>query len=296
MIPSHRLRSFRPSLLLLLVGVACDELRLEVVRDNSVGGGAGAVGAGTGGAAGAAGRSGEAGDDPGSGGEPSCDEANGEHLDAAGTACTTAPRFLCVFDYDLTLSSHHCPTTEAEPERYLCRQNAAECPTYGWFEQCVGVNAREAVLECVRRGAYLGIASHSGFLPCWADKIETLFTPENLPELFASVHYASSGTDFSYPDLLDQRSYNCPDCAYQILGESKSSLIRRVMAHYGMDPADPADQRRVAFWDDDVSNTTNVEAELPDVVTVKVPVLGDPAAREGCGIGPAEIDQAWSRL
>ena len=45
-----------------------------------------------------------------------------------------------------------------------------------------------------------------------------------------------------------------------------------------------------------MNNTDNVQAELPDVVTVKVPVLGDPAAREGCGIGPAEIEQAWSRL
>jgi hypothetical protein len=45
-----------------------------------------------------------------------------------------------------------------------------------------------------------------------------------------------------------------------------------------------------------MNNTNNVLTELPDVVTVKVPVLGDPALREGCGIGTAEIDQAWSRL
>jgi hypothetical protein len=158
------------------------------------------------------------------------------------------------------------------------------------------VSAREAVAECVRRGAYIGIASHSIFQGCWQDKIASIFTPALFPELFASVHYASSGTDFSYPDLLDPESYNCDDCAYQIRGESKSALIRRVMAHYGLDPGDPAAQRRVAFWDDDANNSSNVITDLPGVVTVKVPVLGDPAAREGCGIGPAEVDQAWSRL
>jgi hypothetical protein len=259
--------------------------------------GAGAGGAAGGGSAGGSEpRGGEAGGGDASGGEPGCDEANGEHLDAAGTACTTTPRLLCVFDYDLTLSSHACATTEADPERYLCRRNVDACPTYGWFEQCVGVSAREAVAECVRRGAYLGIASHSIFLECWEDKIASLFSPANFPELFASVHYGASGTDFSYPDLLDPSSYNCDDCAYQIRGESKSALIRRVMAHYGLDANDPADQRRVVFWDDDMNNTTNVQTELPGVVTVKVPVLGDPAAREGCGIGPAEIDEAWSRF
>jgi hypothetical protein len=285
------LRSFFGLQALLVLAAACDDLRIEVVGGP---GGAGAGGAGAGGAGGAAG--GEDAGEASSGGEPSCDEANGEHLDAAGTACTTAPRFLCVFDYDLTLSSHACPMTEAEPERYLCRRNADACPTYGWFEQCVGVSAREAVAACVRRGAYLGIASHSLFTECWDDKIASLFTPENVPELFASVHYASSGTDFSYPDLLAPESYNCEDCAYQVRGESKSALIRRVMTHYGLDPTDPADQRRVAFWDDDLKNTTNVVTELPGVVTIKVPVLGDPAARQGCGIGPAEIDDAWARL
>ena len=68
------------------------------------------------------------------------------------------------------------------------------------------------------------------------------------------------------------------------------------MTHYGLDPNVPVDQRRVAFWDDDMNNTNNVVTELPGVVTIKVPVLGEPAARQGCGIGRAEIDQAWSRL
>jgi hypothetical protein len=266
--------------------LACDELRIEHVG----GAGGDASTAGTGGQ----GDAGEAG--AASGGEPSCDEATGEHLDASGTTCTRAPRSLCVFDYDLTLSSHACPTTLAEPDRHVCRRNADTCPTYYWFDQCLATNAREALAECVRRGAYIGIASHSIFEGCWEDKIASIFTPALFPELFASVHYASSGTDFSYPDLLDRTSYNCDDCAYQIRGESKSALIRRVMTHYGLDPNDPADQRRVAFWDDDMNNTNNVITELPGVVTVKVPVLGDPAAREGCGIGLAEIDQAWSRL
>lgn len=262
----------------LFAVVGCGDLRVEY------------VGAAAGGSAG----SGDAGE--ASGGEPSCDEANGEHLDAAGTACTTAPRFLCVFDYDLTLSSHACSATLAEPERYACKTTASTCPTYGWFDQCLSVSAREAIAECVRRGAYIGLASHSIFEGCWEDKIASIFTPALFPELFASVHYASSGTDFSYPDLLDRKSYNCDDCAYQVRGESKSALIRRVMAHYGLDPTSLADQRRTVFWDDDGNNTNNVATELPHVVTVKVPVLGEPARREGCGIGPAEIESAWSRL
>jgi hypothetical protein len=247
--------------------------------------------AGTGGLAGADGLAG-AGGIAGAGGSSGGVNLGGE----GGEISAPVERFLCVFDYDLTLSSHACETTSSEPERYLCRRNVDACPTYGWYDQCVGVNAREAVEECVRRGAYLGIASHSIFSDCWEDKIVSLFTPENFPELFASPHYASNGPDFVIPDLLDPANYNCDDCAYQIRGESKSALIRRVMAHYGMDPSDPADQRRVAFWDDDTNNTTNVMTELPGVVTVKVPVLGDPAAREGCGIGPDEITQAWSRL
>ncbi len=289
----HRPRSWFWWLLLVL---SCDDLRVEHVSRATGGGAGAATGAGTSGVGGNAGMAGEAGEGPASAGKPSCDEANGEHLDAAGTACTTAPRFLCVFDYDLTLSSHACEATLSEPKRYVCKVNADTCPTYGWFDQCLATSAREAVAECVRRGAYIGIASHSIFEGCWEDKIASIFTPALFPELFASVHYAASGTDFSYPDLLDAESYNCDTCAYQIRGESKSALIRRVMAHYGMDPNDPADQRRVAFWDDDMNNTTNVMTELPSVVTVKVPVLGDPAAREGCGMGPAEIEQAWSRL
>jgi hypothetical protein len=272
-----------------LLVLACDDLRIEYI--GGAGGGPAEAGAAGAGGTSDAGEGGAA-----SGGEPSCDEATGEHLDASGTACTRAPRFLCVFDYDLTLSSHACPATLRAPDHNVCRRNADTCPTYGWFDQCLAVSAREAVAECVRRGAYIGLASHSIFEGCWEDKIASIFTPELFPELFASVHYASSGTDFSYPDLLDRANYNCDDCAYQIRGESKSALIRRVMTHYGLDPSDPADQRRVAFWDDDMNNTNNVVTELPGVVTVKVPVLGDPAAREGCGIGPAEIEEAWSRL
>lgn len=59
-------------------------------------------------------------------------------------------RILCVFDYDLTLSSNKCSQTANNP-RYHCLQT--DCITYNWRDQCLAVGAREVIAECVRRGA-----------------------------------------------------------------------------------------------------------------------------------------------
>jgi endonuclease/exonuclease/phosphatase family metal-dependent hydrolase len=66
---------------------------------------------------------------------------------------------ICVFDYDLTLSSHACPATQNKPE-YHCSNVGS---TYGWTDQCLATAATQAVQTCLSKNAKLAIASHSPY-------------------------------------------------------------------------------------------------------------------------------------
>ena len=241
---------------------------------------AGSGGAVSGGAAGAAG----------------CDEAQGYHLTPRGDSCTNEPRNLCIFDYDLVLSSHSCEQTTSMPTEYLCRTNA--CLTSNWRDQCLATGARAAIAECVRHGAYIGIASHSNF-ECWNDKVIETLTPAAFPELFSSIHYDKPGTDFSYPAIDNRTNWNCDTCAYHFdgaIGESKIGLIGKVMAHYGLSPTSAADRSRVLYWDDDPKHREDVATNLPNVTTGAVASTNPAMAGAGCGIQVADITAAWAAL
>ena len=267
------------------------------------GGQGGGQGGGKGGTSpGSAGRTGTGGSPPGSGGAAGggaagCDEAHGYHLTPQGDTCTNAPRVLCVFDYDLVLSSHSCSQTMSMRTEYLCRTNA--CTTYAWHDQCLATAARAAIAECVRHGAYIGIASHSQFDECWNDKVIQTLTPAAFPEFFSSIHYNKSGTDFSYPAIDDRANWNCDTCAYHFDGMTKGSktvLIRKVMAHYGLSPTSKADQSRVVYWEDDPAFIEDVHTNLPNARVIAVTSTNPATNGAGCGIQAANVSAGWAAL
>lgn len=212
-----------------------------------------------------------------------------------GSSAPPASNTLCIFDYDLTLSSHQCALTAGKPE-YHCRTNT--CPTYDWYEQCLAVNARDAVATCVARGAFIGIASHSDVDACWSDKVATIAGEAQLPELTTSPRYASAtAPDFEYPALDERAHWNCPSCAYHMApGAHKAALVASIMTHYGMDPGSAADRARVIFWDDTPSNLDDVGAVMPEVVRVPVPRNGGSGDDGGCGITATAIDAGWAAI
>jgi hypothetical protein len=270
------------------------------------GGQGGGQGGGNGGtSAGSAGRAGAGGSPTGSGGAGGggaagaggCDEANGYHLTPQGDRCTNAPRVLCVFDYDLVLSSHACAQTMSMPTTYLCRTNS--CTTSNWRDQCLATAAQLAIAECVRHGAYIGITSHSNFDACFNDKVIETLTPAAFPEFFSSIHYNKTGTDFSYPAIDDRANWNCATCAYHfdgIIGGSKATLIRKVMAHYGLSPTSRADQSRVVYWDDDPALRDEVRSNLPNAHLITVASTNPAMAGAGCGIQAANVSAGWAAL
>lgn len=223
--------------------------------------------------------------------------------DASTDASTPAPPApppkdprLCVFDYDLTLSSHACAETEGNPAFY-CRMNV--CDTYGWYPQCLAVAARAAVAECVRRGAYIGIASKADVDYCWTDKVLPIISQDQFPELVRPPWNgdvaADAGPPIIYPALDDRAQWNCDDCAYTMDGAlGKPEGIRRVMRHYGLDPNLAEDRARVIFWDDTAHNIADVRAQIPEARAILVPSFTGAGVDGGCGITQAEIDAGWA--
>ena len=233
----------------------------------------------------------------GAGGVGSCDEAHGYHLTPDGKTCTNAPRALCIFDYDLVLSSHSCAQTTSKSTEYLCRTN--DCTTYAWHDQCLATAAHEAIAECVRHGAYIGIASHSQFDACWNDKVIETLTPAKFPEFYSSIHYDKPGTDFSYPAIDDRTNWNCDTCAYHFDGMikgSKAALIRKVMAHYGLSPDSETDQSRVLYWEDDPAFLEDVRTNLPKAHAIAVKSTNPASNGAGCGIQSANVSAGWTAL
>ncbi len=225
------------------------------------------------------------------GGAGGPDAAGPDAMPDAGPDAGPVP-FLCVFDYDLTLSSHLCPATDGDPEMH-CRTTV--CDTYGWFDQCLGLNARDAVAACVSRDAMIGIASHANVDNCWDDKVTPILGEMQFPEWTGSPRYAATGLDWHYPALDDRTHWNCPDCAYTMNGSvAKSESVSWVMRHYGLDPASPVDRARVIFWDDTPGNIQDVRDQLPEVHSILVPRNGATGQEGGCGITTVEIEQGWA--
>lgn len=227
--------------------------------------------------------------------EPSASTAlsgGGDASEAAGTRAPPKDPRVCVFDYDLTLSSHNCPDTEGKAE-YFCRENA--CDTYGWYPQCLAVGARAAIAECVRRGAFIGIASKAMVDYCWSDKVLPIVSQHQFPELTGNAVAADAAAPISYPQIDERSNWNCDDCAYTMDGSlGKPDGIRRVMRHYGLDPDLAEDRARVIFWDDTKANITDVEAAMPEVRSVLVPSFTGNGVDGGCGMTQAEIDAGWA--
>lgn len=200
---------------------------------------------------------------------------------------------LCVFDHDLTLSSHNCADT-ADNAAYHCREN--QCDTYGWYPQCLAKDARAAVAECVQRHAYVGIASKADVDYCWSDKVLPIVAEQQFPELTgASLTEFDSGVPIDYPAIDDRSNWNCDDCAYTMDGSlSKPEGIRRVMRHFGLDPTLASDRARVIFWDDTPENINDVRVQLPEVRAVLVPRFTNSGVDGGCGITRREIDAGWA--
>ncbi|SMF43345.1 hypothetical protein [Pseudobacteriovorax antillogorgiicola] len=198
---------------------------------------------------------------------------------------TRSNKILCIFDYDLTLSSNKCGATQGRSE-FNCRYN--KNPTYNWYDQCLGLSARQAVAKCVYNNAHIGIASHSPLGASWEDKVLPMVYESQFPE------WTYSG---AYPQVDNWGNWNCPTCPYHMNpGISKPEGIRRIMRHYGLNPYDPADQARVIFWDDSWTNINAVRQELPSVQDIKVPRNQSSGNDGGCGITDREISQGWQAV
>lgn len=200
-----------------------------------------------------------------------------------------ASGLLCVFDYDLTLSTNNCIK-----EQYACRTNT--CLTYNWYQQCMSNGARHAIEVCVERGAYIGIASHASVDLCWDDKVSVVITQDQFPALTGAIRYDNPKTDFSYPKLDKRSNWNCDDCAYHMNGAfSKPQLISKIMTHYGLDPKQASDRAKVIFWDDLPDNISKTNADMPEVHTVHVHenIDGQPNSG-GCGIQESDVVAGWA--
>jgi hypothetical protein len=200
-----------------------------------------------------------------------------------------ASGLLCVFDYDLTLSTNNCIK-----EQYACRTNT--CLTYNWYQQCMSDGARHALEVCVERGAYIGIASHASVDGCWDDKVSVVITQQQFPALTSAIRYDNATTDFAYPKIDQRSNWNCDNCAYHMNGAfSKPQLISKIMTHYEMDPKNLADRAKVIFWDDLPDNISKMKQDMPEVHTIHVHenIDGQPNSG-GCGIQQADIDAGWA--
>jgi hypothetical protein len=222
---------------------------------------------------------------------PGADAGAAMGADASAPSPPKEPR-LCVFDYDLTLSSHNCGETEGSPD-YFCREST--CDTYGWYSQCLAIGARAAIAECVRHHAYIGIASKADVDYCWADKVLPIISQDQFPELTNPPADPDATAPIVYPAIDDRANWNCDNCAYTMDGVlGKPEGIRRVMRYYGLDPNLPEERARVIFWDDMSDNVADVKAQMPEVRAVHVPNFTGIGADGGCGITQADIDTGWA--
>ncbi|MGL1934225.1 MAG: hypothetical protein OCD01_04370 [Fibrobacterales bacterium] len=215
------------------------------------------------------------------------------------SAFAANPQVLCIFDYDLTLSSHKCPETDNK-EEYHCFDYTGDNNVYNWDPryQCLGVKAREAIARCVANGAFIGINSHAALEVGYDDKISHLIDDNHFPEFLASEHYDNPSKEWSYPKINDKANWNCETCAYHMDHNSyKPDVNDKIMRAYGMDPENVEDRKRVIFWDDSESNIKHITTS-GEVHPVYIPRLNggtDPDAG-GCGITDVLIEEGWQKV
>ncbi|MGL1937245.1 MAG: T9SS type A sorting domain-containing protein [Fibrobacterales bacterium] len=210
---------------------------------------------------------------------------------------------LCVFDYDLTLSSHACPAAATNDNH--CRTNTHGA-TYGWNDQCLGINAKEAVARCVANGAYISINSHapSGN---FGDKIEPIVSDNQFPEWLNAPGYNNPDHDPYYPpldnyDLINgDDSFNSNDFSidninrgfYFMRNSDKMVKIAHTMRLIGMDPDNIEHRARVIFWDDSGHNI-DLANDWGGIRAVAVDRLGSGnGADGGCGVTLEDIEEGW---
>ncbi|MGL1903930.1 MAG: hypothetical protein OCC49_17465 [Fibrobacterales bacterium] len=210
---------------------------------------------------------------------------------------------LCVFDYDLTLSSHACPAAATNDNH--CRTNTHGA-TYGWNDQCLGINAKEAVARCVANGAYISINSHapSGNFD---DKIAPIVSENQFPEWLDAPGYNNPDHDPYYPPLDNSGlingddSFNSNDFSieninrgfYFMRNSDKMAKIAHTMRLIGMDPDNIAHRARVIFWDDSGHNI-DLANNWGGIRAILVDRLGSGnGADGGCGVTLDDIEEGW---
>ncbi len=200
---------------------------------------------------------------------------------------------LCVFDYDLTLSSLKCPETEADPIQYFCRENVMG-DTYGSTYQCLGIHAKEAVDRCVQNGAYISINSHAHDYD-YSDKIAPIALESQFVSWLNAPGYNNPDGVPYYPALDLESNINLHEGMY-FLDDSQANKVENIkksMLFVGLDPEKSEDKARVIFWDDSQTNIDNVTA-WGDVRVIKVDRLGSQNGFDGgCGLTLDNIEDGW---
>ncbi len=203
---------------------------------------------------------------------------------------------LCVFDYDLTLSSLKCPETEADPVQYHCRENEMG-DTYGSTYQCLGINAKEAIDRCVQNGAYISINSHAHDYD-YSDKIAPIVLDSQFESWLNAPGYNNLDGVPYYPALEDETNINQNEGMY-FLDDSQANKVENIkksMRFIGLDPEKAEDKARVLFWDDSQTNVDNVTA-WGDVRVIKVARLGEQNGYDGgCGLTTDNIEEGWKEF
>ena len=227
--------------------------------------------------------------------------------------CVKVPKIdLCVFDVDLTLTSHGCPAVlDAAPEWTTCAPEGSGKPsdqhspsggqyqcgcnpglnTYGWYNNCMGVGASDVLQACVDAGAHIGIATHSPLVSEQVFENATKFKMlkdlpglKNLPEADGVDKFSNWGQNNSQHAFI-----SCP-------GQDKGTAVHSIMQFYKL----PA-TANVLFFDDSQHNINAVTAYaqgkggMPNVVTQKVArVSGEEVS--GCGVTVQNFDDAVKSL
>lgn len=179
---------------------------------------------------------------------------------------------LCVFDYDLTLSSHGCPGI---------LDDTKVCPTYEWDMEGMSPYAQMAIEGCLAIDANVGILSFSP-ISCHQEKVAHLIKMApamlNLPNKISLLENWNLEIG---PFYMQWRS-------------SKAQEINRIMKFYGLTPG--VDDHMVIFWDDDAKNISDMKAKRPEISSIKVERISENNPTNGCGITKENIDQGLLML
>lgn len=187
------------------------------------------------------------------------------------------PPKLCVFDYDLTLSSHLCPGVSDEQK---------VCPTYEWDMQGISPHAKDAIKRCIAEGAYVGILSLAS-IDCFKTKIPALL--DKVPELKDLL-----SPDGKKVDISSIEQWNQSEGPFHFEPQAdKAKDIDRIMRFYGLKPV--IDDHLVIFWDDEPYNISRMKKKRPKINSVELSRISN-NPHSGCGIKLEDIDEGFKKL